>query len=265
LQPAGPPAVALLWKNLISAGQMFTARVWVVLVAVGLGVCLGLGQIPTGKGLLPGVGLVALIIAGWLVFFGPHVARMDFRQDLPNADILKAWPLRGWQVVLGEVLAPLAVLTAVQWFLLTVALVLLAPERHGPLGMAFSEKLGGALAAALVLPALNLISLLIINTAVLLFPAWLQSGRESPQGIEATGQRLLFALGQFVVLGVALAPAAGVVAAVLFVGRFALPLALVLPLASAAGTLVLGLEAALGVMLMGRLFERFDLSAEANP
>jgi len=44
-----------------------------------------------------------------------------------------------------------------------------------------------------------------------------------------------------------------------------LDLSLVIPLACLAATLVLALEAVLGVMLLGWLFERFDLSAEQNP
>src|SRR5947209_2672424 len=39
---------------------------------------------------------------------------------------------------------------------------------------------------------LNLISLVIPNVAVLLFPSWLQGSKDSPQGIEATGQRLIY-------------------------------------------------------------------------
>jgi hypothetical protein len=238
----------------------------VVLLIVGGSIAVGMGQTSGHRGVVPALGLAAAIMAGWLVFFGPHVARMDFRQDLPNADILKAWPMRGWQVVLGEVLAPAAILAGAQLLLLTVGFALLASDgADGSLAAPLGVKLGGALAAALTLPALNLISLLIINAAVLLFPAWLQSGREGPQGIEATGQRLIFALGQFVAFTLALAPAAGVFAAVFFVGRWALPLALTLPLAAVGGTIVLGLESALGVMLVGRLFERFDLSSEANP
>jgi ABC-2 type transport system permease protein len=266
LRPTGPPAVALLWKNLISAGQGFSPRVGLVLGAVGVAVCVALGQMPGKQGVLPAIGLGAAIIAAWLALFGPHLARMDFRQDLPNADIIKAWPLRGWQVVLGETLAPAAVLAAVQGFLILVALALLSTDSgRSPLAGPFSVKLGAAVGTALLLPVLNVISLLIINAAVLLFPAWLQSGREGPQGIEATGQRLIFALGQLVAFTLALAPAAGVFAAVFFVGRWALPLALALPLAAVGGTFVLALESALGVMLVGRLFERFDLSAETNP
>jgi hypothetical protein len=191
---------------------------------------------------------------------------MDFRQDLPQADILKSWPLRGWQVVLGEMLAPAAILASVQWLLIGIALALLAAEAApGPLAGPLSVKVGAAVAAAMLLPVMNVISLLLINAAVLAFPAWLQSGRESPQGIEATGQRLIYGLGQFLAFTLAVAPVAGVFAAVLFVSHLAVGLAVSLPLAASVAAVLLALEAALGVMLVGRLFERFDLSADANP
>jgi hypothetical protein len=266
LRPFGPPAVALLWKNLISAGQFFSLRVWLVLLGVGGAVGAGLGQVPLGRGILPALGVAAGLMAGWSVLFGPHVARMDFRQDLPQADILKSWPLRGWQVVLGEMLAPAAILASVQWLLIGIALALLAADATpGPLAGPLSVKVGVAVAAAMLLPVMNVISLLLINAAVLAFPAWLQSGRESPQGIEATGQRLIYALGQFLAFTLAVAPVAGVFAAVLFVSHLAVGLAVSLLLAASVATVLLALEAALGVMLVGRLFERFDLSADANP
>lgn len=266
LRPLGPPAVALLWKNLISAGRFFSLRVWLVLLGVGVGVGAGLGQLPLGRGILPALGVAAGLMAGWSVLFGPHVARMDFRQDLPQADILKSWPLRGWQVVLGEMLAPAAILASVQWLLIGIALALLAADATpGPLAGPLSVKVGAAVAAAMLLPVMNVISLLLINAAVLAFPAWLQSGRESPQGIEAMGQRLIYALGLFLAFTLAVAPVAGVFAAVLFVSHLAVGLAVSLPLAASVAAVLLALEAALGVMLVGRLFERFDLSADANP
>ena len=43
---------------------------------------------------------------------GPQLLRQDFRQDLPLADLLKTYPLRGWQLALGELLAPAAILTS---------------------------------------------------------------------------------------------------------------------------------------------------------
>jgi hypothetical protein len=130
--------------------------------------------------------------------------RLDFRNDLPLADILKTFPMRGWQIALGEILAPVAVLAAFQWLLLLfgAGLVFCLPVKPEALFLAI------ACGAAFLLPVLDLLLMLIPNAAVLLFPSWIQAGRDSPRGIEATGQRLIFALGQMLVLLLALLPAA---------------------------------------------------------
>ena len=59
--------------------------------------------------------------------------------------------------------------------------------------------LGLGFGAALILPMLNLITLQIPNAAALLFPAWFQAAKGGAQGIEATGQRLIFMIGQLLV------------------------------------------------------------------
>jgi hypothetical protein len=107
-----------------------------------------------------------------------------------------------------------------------------------------------------------MISFLIPNAAVLLFPAWFQSGQDATQGLEATGQRLIFALGQFLVFLVALVPAALAFAIVFFVVKMALPWPLAVPLGAVPACLVLAAEAAVGIGMLGKVFEKFDLSAE---
>jgi hypothetical protein len=166
-------------------------------------------------------------------------------------------------VVLGEVLTPTIVLIAGQWFLLAVAVVTLThlPGRGEP-AIPLVTRLAFGLGAALVLPTVNLISLLVPNGAVLLFPAWFQTGREGPHGIEATGQRLIFMLGQVLVFVVALLPAAVAFAAIFFVVNLFAGLLPAVPLAALAASLLLAVEAGLAVAWLGRLFERFDLSAE---
>ena len=115
-----------------------------------------------------------------------------------------------------------------------------------------------------MLPVFNLISLLIPNAAVLLFPSWFQTGKESPQGIEATGQRLIFMLGQILVFLVSLLPAAlAFTVAFLPLSYLAGPI-VATPVASIAAALVLSVEAALAFLWLGRVFERFDLSAEST-
>jgi hypothetical protein len=112
---------------------------------------------------------------------------------------------------------------------------------------------------------LNLILLQIPNAAVLLFPAWFQPGRAGTGGIEVTGQRLIALLGQMLALVVALLPAAAAFAAAFFLAKLFLSLTLAVLFASAIAALVLAVEAALGLLFLGRLFARFDVGAESAP
>src|SRR5208282_514631 len=120
--------------------------------------------------------LIAIAL-GYSLLLGPQLLRLDFRQDLPLADILKTFPLRGWQIALGEILAPVVVLAACQWLLLLVGagLVFYLPGKQEALFLAI------ALGAAFLLPVLDLLLLLIPNAAVLLFPSWIQTGKDSPR------------------------------------------------------------------------------------
>ena len=259
LPPLGPRLVALLWKYLIGAGQAFTLRTLITLAAIAIGVSFGLRSADAGSNWLPVVGSIAGMGGVMLLLMGPQIVRQDFRHDLPQADLLKVYPLRGWQVALGEILAPAIILTSVQWLLLLVAAVCFT-QTGGDLSGALVVAI--AVGAAIMLPMFNLISLVIPNAAVLLFPGWFQTGKDAPQGIEATGQRLIFALGQFLALVVALIPAGAVFAGLFLLVKYAAGVLLAVPVASAAATVVLVVEASLGVMLLGRLFERLDISAE---
>ena len=258
LTATGPLAMALMWKNLIGVGRIFSLRFWIVFAFIGGALMAGFGS----SGQLGNVSILAdIVIAallGYSLLIGPQLLRLDFRQDLPMADILKTYPLRGWQIVLGEILAPVAVLAGFQWLLLLVGLGLLAflPGQHAPMALAIGVS------ALYVLPVLDLLMFLIPNAAVLLFPSWVQAGKDGPRGIEATGQRLIFAVGQLLALLVALVPVSLVFAAVYF------PLKLVagpftpIPFAAFAATIILAVEAGLGALLLGRLFERFDVTEE---
>jgi Putative ABC exporter len=258
LEPLGAPAVALLWKNLISAGQAFRLRTWLMLALMGLVLCMGVGQ---GAGDFRTVlGMVAAGFILWSLLLGPQLLRQDFRQDLALGDVLKMYPLRGWQVALGEVLAPAVILTLIQWFLVLSSLALVWHAELPAFGR--PARAAVALGAALLLPVLNVLIVQIPNAAVLLFPSWFQTGKDGFHGIEATGQRLISMLAQLVVFSLACLPAALVFVIVLFVAKVLLGLAAALALAALGATGVLTAETAVGLLLLGRLFERLDLSAE---
>ena len=167
----------------------------------------------------------------------------------------------GWQIVLGEILAPAAMLAGVQWLLLAVAVVF-SPAVFGHYAVTLGVRMGFGLAAAIVLPFIDLIAMLIPNASVLFFPAWFQLGKEAPRGFETTGQQLILMFGQVLVLALSLIPAAGVFAVIVIGGSYVLAPSLSAVLASVAAAVILALEAALGLKLLGAVFERFDLSSE---
>ena len=247
-----------MWKNLIGVGQIFSARLWLVLVVVMVVLIAGFGSSAHAQTLSTLAAIIIAILLGYSLLLGPQLLRLDFRQDLPMADVLKTYPLRGWQIALGEILGPVVVLAGFQWLLLLVGLglVVLLPAKHEGLLLAIG------LSAAVLLPALDFLLLLIPNSAVLLFPAWFQAGKDSPRGIEATGQRLIFAVGQLLVLVLALVPVALAFAGIYFLLKLALGPVAPVPFAALAAALVLAVEAALGLRLLGWLFERFDVAAD---
>jgi hypothetical protein len=258
LTSSGPSAVAFLWKNLIGVGQVFSPRLWIVLGVVVVVLCFSLGRSGLHQHLSWVVGIFIAIALGYSLLLGPQILRLDFRHDLPLADVLKTFPLHGWQIALGEILAPVTVLLMFQWLLLLIEIGLLfcLPGPRGALLLII------ALGAAIMLPALDVLLLFIPNAAVLLFPAWIQTGKDSPRGVEVTGQRLIMALAQLLVLLLALVPAAAAFAAVFFPLNFAIGPRVAVLAASLAGTVVLTVEAGLGVILLGKLFERFDVTEE---
>ena len=258
LDSSGPPFVALFWKNLIGMSQVFSSRLLIVIAVIFVAFFVGFGKSPRMEHLSIVLAFIVAFALGYSLLLGPQLLRLDFRRDLPMADILKTLPLRGWQIALGEILAPVGVLTGFQWLLILLgaSLALFLPGGKTSLWLVIAACL------AVVLPVLNLLLLFIPNASVLLFPAWIQTGKDSPRGIESTGQRLIFAVGQLLAMVLALLPV--VLAFIAIYVPLKMLLGPVLPLifASLAATIVLAAEAALGVLLLGRLFERFDVTEE---
>ena len=262
-----PAESALLWKNLMAAPPYLNRRVFLGAAVVFGGGAYWLRHQPQfgGGHSAMVVSVVALVFLGYALAFGPQVARNDLRGDLPNIDLLKAYPLPGWRVVLGGLLAPMVNLTAIAWLLLLVAAAGLTPPANAPwFTPGFRVAAGCAIAA--VLPALCAIQLLVPNTATLVFPGWAQPTRHaSGGGVDVLGQRLIFFAGQVLCLLFALLPAvlAGGLTIFLTQWLIGLPAAVLLAVVPVVG--ILGLELWLGVHWVGLRFEALDISAEMRP
>jgi len=262
-----PPEAALLWKNLMAAPAWVDRRVFLgaaVLIIVGLR---WLAQQPEfgGPKLVLGVATIALSLLAYLLIFGPQLIRNDLRSDLMNADLLKAWPLPGWRLVLGGLLAPTVIMTGIAWLLLlTAGLGLVPPPGETP-WLTPGVRLAAGLSLAIIMPFLCAVQLLVPNAAAVIFPAWSQTTRPAAGGMDVMGQRLIFFAGQFICLLLALLPAVLLGGATIFLTQWLIGLPAALALAA---VLVLGVfagEVWLGVHLLGPRFDQLDIASELRP
>jgi hypothetical protein len=257
------PELAFLWKNLLASRSYLRPRVALIVAAVIVVVCTWLVRADV-EPVRSIVSILGLVGAGYTFVFGPMIARQDLRLDLPNADILKTYPLRGWQIVLGEIAAPVAIITVLVWLELLASLLTAHPPRVE--WWTLGTQVAAAVAAALLLPPLCALQVLVMNAAVVLFPAWVSLGADRGRGIDVIGQRIFFVAGVFLTMALSLLPA-GIAAAIVFFGlQWTVGVPVVAGLAAAAIALaVLCTEVWLVVLWLGTRFERFDLSAELRP
>ncbi len=199
---------------------------------------------------------------GYLLIVGPQFARQDIRSDLTHADILKTYPLPGWQIVLGELLTPVFILTGLLWLaLLTMALAL------DPAQVRFSWltpplRITGAIWLAVITPPVVMLQLLVPNAAALVFPAWFQASRFRGGGPEVAGQRMIFFFAQLITMAIALLPAAAFAALLIFILQPFVGPALAVSAGGLIALAILAGELWCGLWLLGQRFEHYDLSGD---
>jgi hypothetical protein len=261
LAPTGRPETAFLWKNLLATPSFIRPGTAVIAALIIAGACAWLSTHPAYRGALSMVTVSSAILGGYAMFLGPLVVRYDLRADLLNADLLKTYPLRGWQVIIGELLAPVAILTVVVWLALLAAA--LSASLPAGVGIDVAARAGITVALAVLAPPVCALQLLLPNTIAVVFPAWAQAmANRQERGFDVLGQRLIFVWGQLMVMILGLVPAA-ICGAVAF---FLVDLTTSWPSAAMAGCLAASVALAgevwLGVRWLGGRFERFDLASE---
>ena len=261
LAPQGFVPLAFLWKGLIAAGPFWRLRNWLLLsVAVVLG-GLWLGADPARHVFLKVAGIFISMFSVWLLIAGPMFMQRGLRRTFEYLDVFKASPVRGWQIALGELLSPMAMLAFAQWLLL-LAMVLCLVQRGGEGLMSAPNVISAAIGIALINLPLCGLMLCLPFAGMLVFPAWLVSpgGREA--GVEVMGQRLIFVGVYLVTMAIALLPAAvagGV--AWLLVGLFA-PVPAALLACAVLAAVVLAVEFAAAVWWLGGRVDAIDVAME---
>jgi hypothetical protein len=264
LASSGRPELAFLWKNLLATGSFFRLRPLLVLAVVLVAATSWLSRQPNLAPVCGGLAVAGLMILVMTVLLGPQITRQDLRTDLANTDILKTYPLRGWQVVLGEVLTPVAILTVVFWLVLLSVYLLLPASTLERLPIAMRGE--AALGLAALAPPFIAIQVLMPNAATVLFPAWVQATRDKTErGIEVLGQRLIFVASQLLVTALVIVPALLVGTIVFLIVQAFAGFTAGATLAVISMAVLLAFEAWLGIRWLGNRFEAFDLSSELRP
>lgn len=260
LAGAGFPPIAMLWRNLIALGTT-RLRSYAAIPVLVFAVESWIARDPNLRPLLKVFFGLGLGVAGWLLVVGPMLVQRSLQRVLTHMDLLKATPLPGWQLALGELLAPMLLLALGEWLLLGMALlaVLLGAVTALPAATAIAGAIGAGL---LVAPLCGLL-LCLPFAGMLLFPAWVGRPRGGG-GVEVMGQRLIFFGAYAVVLVVTLLPAALVGGVVAGGAYWASGPVAALPLFGLVAAMVLVGELTIAVRWLGRRIERYDLSQERD-
>jgi hypothetical protein len=263
LAERGPTAIAFLWSGLIGAGGGFWRPRNIALIVVATTLLIfGLAASPWVP-VLKIVGMTAALTCMMSVMVGAMIMQGRLNDLLGVLDIYKASPLPGRQIVLGQLLTPAALVAMGQWYLLFVALLCVLASGSTDLGdLTFSWA--GAFGVALLGPLLCTLLMCIPFAWVLWFPAWAAAlGSRGGAGFEVAGQRLMFSFVYLVVGALSLVPAlllGGLVAWVCHV--LGAPTALLLVIVAIVAAIVLVVELAAIVNVLGGRIDRFDVSTE---
>jgi ABC-2 type transport system permease protein len=256
LAPSGRPELALAWKGAMQTLRIVDRRSAIRLVAIGFSLAIAAVSLGRAGGALAVVGVFSAVGAGFAILMGPQAMRLDLRQDLRHLELLKTWPVPAPALVRGEVLWPGTLLTLISWALLGLTLLLSESvfEELRP-----GLRISGALAIAILAPALIFAQYAIHNGVALLFPAWVSVGASRARGLDAMGQRLIMLGGTWLLLVLMMIPGALAGGIVWFTLESWLGAGIFVPAALAAA-IVMVVEVVVATEAMGPLFERVDVS-----
>jgi len=198
------------------------------------------GTTGTGPGWATAFKPVSFFLLGYISLFMPQLLRLDFRGDTDRMDTLKSLPVSPFAVAAAQVVVPAAIVTLIQL----------------PLGAGLAWLMSWALDAmpawALVVFAANLLIAAVENAIYLIWPIRPSAG----VGMSfVSGQMITQLVKTFsVIMMLALAAGAGGLGAWVSDNNMWVMASAVL--------VVLTVEVAIVVWLVGRLFARFDPSRD---
>ena len=240
LRPVGEPAVAIAWKNVLTAMRSDSFTRTAFIFGLGSVVAGFIGYIrPQLAGFIAGITFMWSMM---LLVMGPIWLRTDLRADLPRLELLRTYPVDPRHFVAAEIASTTLVLSIIQLFI--VVALFLATLRVPEITMPVADRIALTIAVAMSLPTLNALGAAIHNAFALLLPGWVPLGGERKGGVEAVGQVYLLVVFVLILMALLLLVPGGVGALAFLVlagqyGNWAAIAAVVVGSAVAAGELTL--------------------------
>jgi hypothetical protein len=261
LAPRGFAPTAFLWKGLIDAGPVFRARWWLLAAALIVAANVWKGHWPQLASLLAVAAIVAVFVSFWVLLVGPMMSMRGLRESFEHLDVLKAAPLRGWQIALGQLLTPMAIVTGVYWLLLLLVASVLGSTYAAPLG-GTAALWTAAVGIALLVAPLSMLMLCVPLGGMLFFPGMSMSMSSRNVGFEVAGQRMIFVVGLLLALALVLLPTFLFGGLAFLLVKWLANTRLAIAAATVVGLAVLGVELVFTIGFLGARVDRFDVSQE---
>lgn len=257
----GLPALAFLWRGLIASGPLLRLRAWLVACVIVFACVQWLATDPGMKPALIAIGAGSMMIAVWGLLFGPMLMQRSLQRTLEYLDILKATPLRGSQIAMGELLTPTTIMVFGIWLLL-LASVLSFVAIGGKDGFTPAVIASAGIGVALLVPPLCGLMLCLPFAATLYFPAWVASQKGGSRGVEVMGQRLILMVGYMLALTLVMIPAVFVAGLGFLLANWLAGMAAAAIVAAVLGSTMLAVELYFVVEQLGQRIDDFDVSQE---
>jgi ABC-2 type transport system permease protein len=262
IPPRSRPEVAIYWKNL-TAGLRISSPWLLIMLACAL-YFLGQAYYAGDESVRVAMASIALATAAMFPFLGSTVFAQDMRLDLPRIELLKSYPISGERLVAAEIAAPLTFIAAVEIAMLGVASIIMnAANMPKKLHLLATPEF--VVIALIIATPVCAAQLLIRNAVPILLPGWAMRAPDEQRGFIVMGQRLLMMAGNLLVLLFVLLPAACILGPGLLMAKYwfhgsVAMVALTTVLAAA----LLFLEVWLGIVFLGRQFEKIDVTNEMD-
>ena len=255
LNRTGPPEIAVIWKSCIQISRISLMRILQITMAAFLGLLLLSFTVGIPK-----------VISGILGFIGVFLTfnscflnlGNDIHNDFRNFEMVKTWPISGARLM-GAKVAASAMMTA---YLGAVGMGLMLISALNSLSMQTSD-LFIASAAVPAYAGVSAVFSALHSFSPLLFPH-LHMTKDEKEGLADTGRKALMILVMLVVLVLGILPVGILVGGVPLVQQmlgYGIPL-WEYPLLGLASLPLFLAEAALLVMILGRLWDNLDPARE---